>query len=499
MKKFYITTPIYYVNDKPHLGHTYTTVAADVLARFHRLKGKQTFFLTGTDEHGAKIEATAKKAGISAKKFVDEIAANYQLAWDELDISNDRFVRTTEEPHIRAVQQALQYIYKKGDVYKGEYSGLYCQGCEQYKSERDLIHGKCPDHQVAPVKMTEECYLFKLSKYQAKLLKLIKADKLKILPAKRKNEVINFYQKEGLSDISFSRKNVSWGIPLPWDKTQTTYVWADAFLNYLTGLGWNGEVKNLKLDFWPPEVQLMSKDIMRVHATIWPAMLLSLGLPLPKALFVHGFFLIDGQKMSKSLGNAIAPSDLVKRYGVDGTRYLLLSAAPFGHDGDVSWQKFDEKYNADLANGLGNLVARVLTMNEKKLAGKIPEITKAMPKELEIKSQYQKLMADLKIDQALATVVDFSKHLDNYIEKNKVYKLAGTEAEKHLYILLEALRFLAWYLIPFLPETADKIFSGLGLEPAEEKEKSFDAAFCWGGLPKGLKIQKGEILFPRIK
>jgi methionyl-tRNA synthetase len=519
MKKFYITTPIYYVNDKPHLGHTYTTVTADVLARYHRLIGEEVFFLTGTDEHGAKIEATAQKAGLSARQFVNEIAASYQLAWDELDISHNRFIRTTEEAHIKAVQQALQFMYDKGDVYKGEYSGLYCPGCEQYKSERDLVNGQCPDHQIVPEKMTEQCYLFRLSKYQAELLKLIKTDKLKILPAVRKNEIINFYQNEGLQDISFSRQYISWGIPLPWDKSQTTYVWADAFLNYLTGLGWNGEIplnppsekgENFSpfskvraregfLTFWPPDVQLIGKDILRVHATIWPAMLLSLGLPLPKLLFVHGFFLIDGQKMSKSLGNVIAPRDLVKRYGADATKYLLLSATPFGQDGDISWQKFDEKYNADLANGLGNLVARVLTMTEKKLAGKLPKINKIMPKELEIKNQYQKLMVDLKLDQALTTIIDFGKDLDNYIEKNKVYKLEGAEAKKHLSILLEALRLLAWYLIPFLPETADRIFTQLGLEPTKEKERSFAKAFLWGGLKEETKIQKGEILFPRVK
>ncbi|MDP2736832.1 MAG: class I tRNA ligase family protein, partial [bacterium] len=306
MKKFYITTPVYYVNDVPHIGHTYTTVAADVLARYHRALGEETFFLTGTDEHGAKIEAKAEEMKLEPKQYADKIAAAFKKAWQELNISNDGFLRTTDPAHMKAVQKALQYMYDKGDIYLGKYEGLYCRGCEQYKNERDLINGECPDHKVAPEKMSEECYNFKLSKYQDELLEKIKKDEFLILPANRKNEIVSFYEKEGLEDISFSRKNVNWGIPIPWDTSHTVYVWADAFLNYLTGLSWNGEAGSAPfnkggkgdLKFWPASVQLMSKDILRVHTTIWAAMLLSLKLPLPEKIFVHGYFQINAQKMS---------------------------------------------------------------------------------------------------------------------------------------------------------------------------------------------------------
>src|SRR3989338_2889926 len=270
-KKFYITTPVYYVNDVPHIGHTYTTVAADVLARWHRELGDKTFFLTGTDEHGAKIEEKSRLEKKEPQKYADEISAKFRDAWSELNISHDNFLRTTDIKHTQAVQKALLYMHDQGDIYLGKYEGLYCRGCEQYKSDRDLVDGQCPDHKIIPEKMSEECYNFRLSKYQDELLELIKQDRLKILPPERKNEIVSFYEKEGLEDVSFSRKNIDWGIPIPWDNLHTVYVWADAFLNYLTGLGWDGLIpgKGLNLKFWPADVQLMSKDILRVHTTIW--------------------------------------------------------------------------------------------------------------------------------------------------------------------------------------------------------------------------------------
>jgi len=536
--KFYITTPVYYVNDVPHLGHTYTTVAADILARYHRMIGDQVFFLTGTDEHGAKIEEKAKEQGKEPKQFADEISAQFQLSWDELNISHDNFIRTTDPGHIKAVQQALQFMYDKGDIVSSKYQGLYCRGCEQYKSERDLIDGMCPDHRVKPEKINEECYSFRLSKFQGQLLKKIKSDELKILPRKKKNEIISFYEQEKLQDVSFSRKNVSWGIPLPWDKAQTAYVWSDAFLNYLTGIGWSGPasltrgeqrgskkgknplnpsykggqnkipptpfVKGGKTEFWPPEVQLMSKDILRVHATIWPAMLLSLDLPLPKQLFVHGYFLVYGQKMSKSLGNVMAPTEMIKKYGVDATRYLLMSATPFGHDGDISWQQFDERYNADLANGLGNLVARSVTLAEKIKNGKqnIKNINEKMKKEWgNAWKNYKKYLVEIKIDEALKVVNGQIKLLDSYITVNKPWQMIKDEnkkTEEVIYNILESLRQLAWMVWPFLPETADKIWTSLGLKPQEEKKKKFEKAIKWGWLATDTKVKKGEILFPRI-
>ncbi len=485
MPKFYITTPVYYVNDVPHIGHTYTTVAADVLARWHRALGEVTFFLTGTDEHGAKIEARAREMKLEPKQYADEIAAKFKLAWSELNISHDNFIRTTDEKHVKAVEKTLQFMYDKGDIYLGKYEGLYCRGCEQYKSERDLIDGECPDHKIAPEKMSEECYNFKLSKYQDQLLKLIKKDKLKILPQERKNEIVSFYEKEGLTDVSFSRKNINWGIPIPWDKSHTVYVWADAFLNYLTGLGWDGPnnppsplYQGGDTDFWPPTVQLMSKDILRVHATIWAAMLLSLELPLPETIFIHGYFQINGQKMSKSLGNVIAPADLIKKYGVDASRYLIMSAAVFGHDGDISWEKFDEKYNADLANGLGNLISRVANLVEKNNL----ELKLKTESDKKLVKAYQANMLAFKFDEALKLLWEKLRDGDTVLSDAKPWKIdpstsSGQAAIKNiLEPIAQDILNVAGLLKPFMPTMAEKII------------KQFTAK----------QIKKGEALFPRI-
>ncbi|MDP3043319.1 MAG: methionine--tRNA ligase [bacterium] len=540
-KKFYITTPIYYVNDIPHIGSAYTTVAADVLARYHRMIGEKTFFLTGTDEHGAKIEKAAAEAGKNPKEFVDELAAKFELAWDELDISHDKFIRTTDENHIKAAQNAMQYLYDKGFIYKGEYEGLYCAGCEQYKTEKELIGGKCPDHGTEPQKMKEECYMFKLSAFQDRILELIKKDELLVRPAERKNEIVSFLKNNPLSDISCSRKNVKWGIELPWDKKHTVYVWLEAFLNYLTGLGWDGPTSPrpspcegegatspltplAKGGMWPPDVQLIGKDILRVHATIWPAMLLALNLPLPKQLFIHGFFLVGGKKMSKSLGNVIAPRDLIDKYGVDGARYLLMSATPFGHDGDISWQWFDEKYNADLANGIGNLVARSVALADKMQNEKISaqggcasgaknqndppaiasEALRAGNLKCKIKHslvKYKNEVANSGIDKAIDIINGEIKFLDNYITENKPWEMIKNGDEKVgkiMYNILERLRIVAWMVWPFMPETAEKIWRQLGLAPAEEMKKDFNEAVKWGGLAADTKVKKSEVLFPRI-
>jgi len=461
-KKFYITTPIYYVNSVPHIGSAYTTIAADIFARWHKMSGDKTFFLTGTDEHGAKVAAKAKEEGKEPQQFVNEIAAKYQAAWQNLNINYDRFVRTSEENHLKAVQTALQYMYNKGDIYQGRYEGFYCRGCEQFKSERDLIDGKCADHGTVPEKMSEDCYMFKLSKYQKKILAKIKSGEFKILPQEKKNEIIAFYEKEGLNDIAFSRKNVSWGIPLPWDKAQTAYVWADAFLNYLTGLGWDGSNPPTPLSkggagglkFWPPSVQLMSKDILRVHATIWPAMLLSLELPLPQALFIHGFLLVDSKKMSKSLGNVIKPEEMIKRYGVDGTRYLLISATPFGNDGDISWNKFDEKYNADLANGLGNLVARVSNLLEKNQIA--TDLSGEINKKLNKKAG--QALADFRPDLVLSDLWLVLKKGDEKISQEKPWQMEDkNKIKKVLQPIAQDILDAAKILEAFLPQTAEKI------------------------------------------
>jgi methionyl-tRNA synthetase len=515
MNKFYVTTPIYYVNARPHLGHTYTTLAADVLARYHRMIGDNTFFSTGTDEHGTKIEQKAKEEGKKPREYVDEVAALYKMAWDEMNVSNNEFIRTTDENHIDAVRNALRYMYAKGDIVKDKYEGWYCVGCEQFKNEKDLVDEKCPDHLTKPEWTSEDTYVFKMSKYAEKLQGMIERDELKIRPLERKNEILSFYEREGLNDISFSRVNVKWGIPLPWDEAHTAYVWSDAFLNYLTILGWAGDGPTLEGEakkLWPPDVQLMSKDILRVHSTIWPAMLLSLDLPVQHSIFVHGFFLFDSQKMSKSLGNVIAPEVPKNKYGVDATRYLLFSATTFGRDGDISWEKFDEKYTADLANGIGNLVARSISLAKKLNDAKIDlpiapsgrdsfhgeefdhDITHAW-------NLYQRHLIDVGLDKALEVALKEVRFLDGFISAAKPWELIKDkhpQAGSTLYRILERLRHIALMLWPFLPETSELIWQRLGLKPHLVLERDFNKLILWGGLPANTKIKVGDPLFPRI-
>ncbi len=518
--KFYITTPIYYINAKPHIGSAYTTIAADVLARFHRMIGDKTFFLTGTDEHGEKNEAIAKKEKIEPQEYADKMSAHFELAWDSLNISNDNFIRTTDKDHKKAVQKALQHMYDNGHIYKGEYTGLYCAGCEQYKTEKDLVDGLCPDHKTKPVEISEESYMFKMSAFSDKIKKAIESDELLITPESKKNEILSFY-KDGLNDISFSRTNTTWGVELPWDKKQVSYVWPDAFLNYLTGLGWDGEIplnpplrkgENSNMEMWPVDVNLIGKDILRVHATIWPAMLLALDLPLPQRLVVHGYFLVDGQKMSKSIGNVIAPDELIKKYGVDATRYLLMDATPFDHDGDISWEKFDEKFNADLANGLGNLVARSVTLVEKMRKAGI-ELKKTKEKfdspELHVFNypidriweRYNSNLENLKIDSGLETIRSLIRLLDALITATKPWELIKNKDEKVgeiMYNILERIRHISLMIWPFMPETADKILESLGFEPDVERGKDLKKIAKWGGLDEKAEVKKPETLFPRI-
>jgi len=475
--KFYITTPIYYVNDKPHVGHAYTTVLADVLARWHKLRGEDVFFLTGTDEHGAKIETAAIAAGKTPQEFVDEKATDYKNAWRLLNISYDNFIRTTDIEHKKVVSGVLEVLREKGLIYQDVYKGLYCKGCEQYKLEDDLVDGKCPDHQVEPELMEEMSYFFKLSKFKDELIGQIESGGLGIWPEERRNEILRFLEG-GLNDISISRANVKWGIPLPFDKKYTTYVWIEAFLNYLTGLGWDGKIPlnppfKKGEEFFPPDVQLMSKDIIRVHGTIWPALLAAFEMPMPEKLFIHGFFTIDGQKMSKSLGNVIWPEQLAEKFGVDGARYLLMTALSYGHDGDISWEKLTEKYNADLANGLGNLISRTITLAQKigfKHAG---ERNKGISER--IKSLYE----EIKPKEILEEIWKEINWANKYIEEKRLWELVKNneaEARKVLEELFITIYDVAENLKPFMPETAEKIL------------KILDSA----------EAKKGEVLFPRV-
>lgn len=467
--KFYITTPIYYVNAKPHIGHTYTSVAADCLARFHRLIGDEVFFLTGTDEHGAKIEEKAREAGMEPKIFVDGIAAQFKEAWQLMNISNDNFIRTTDESHKAAIQKALTFMHEKGDIYLGEYKGLYCRGCEQFKSEKDLVDGRCPDHKTVPEEMSEKTYMFKMSKYADEILARIESGEFEILPMERRNEILSFYKNEGLNDVSFSRENVKWGIPVPWDESQTVYVWADAFLNYLTGLGWDGAANGGHSKFWPADVHFMSRDIIRVHATIWPAMLLSLGLELPKKIFSHGFFMIDGQKMSKSLGNVISPQDLVARYGVDASRYLLLAAVPFGNDGDIGYAKFDEMYNAHLANGIGNLAARVSNLLETNgIETELAEV------EISDFKEYAAAIERLSFDEALKIVNAMVSAADMRLTETKPWKMTEkSDVAGVLVPIAQNILSIGYLLRPFMPEAAEKIIKAFSEKQIRKIEPLF--------------------------
>jgi methionyl-tRNA synthetase len=455
-KPFFITTPIYYVNAKPHIGHAYTTVAADVLARFKKLQGTEIFFSTGTDEHGLKIEREAEKARKSPEDFADEISLQFQDLWKKLNIDYTQFIRTTDTKHKEAVQKVLQTLYDSGVIYKGFYEGLYCVGCEQFKMGDELVDGKCPDHNLVTELVKEDAYLLKMTELQKELVEKIESDALFITPAKYKKETLSFLKSETLKDISISRKNVSWGIPLPFDETHTTYVWVDAFLNYLTVLGWSGD-KNTIPQEWPADVQFIGKDILRVHATIWPILLMHLGLPTPKMIFTHGHILSGGKKMSKTLENTIAIDDMLAKFGTDGTRYLLMSAGTFGEDVDLTMERMTEKYNADLANGLGNLVSRVLKLAEKIESG-------IVNKESKIPEKLAPMIENCQFYEALRFIWEKVSEANKYIDDMKPWELVKTDTDKFEEVirkLLSDIFRIAVSLEPFLPETAKKIHTAL--------------------------------------
>ncbi len=498
MDKFYVTTPIYYVNAKPHLGGVYTTLAADVLARWHRMKGEKVFFLTGTDEHGEKIAQKAEEQKMTPQQLCDQNAAKYEQVWDTFGISYDRFIRTTDAEHEKIVADVIQDLYNKKLIYKGVYQGLYCVDCERYYTAKELVDGCCPFHQKKAVILSEKCYFFKLSSFHKPLLKMILDNEWIIEPEERRNEVLGFLKNEKLEDLAISREKVDWGIPIPWDRTQTIYVWIDALLNYLSGIGWRINVKKLP-EQWPPDIQLIGKDILRFHAVIWPAMLLSLDVPLPRKLYVHGFFTVGGEKMSKSLGNVIDPEELAITFGADASRWIILSLFPFGQDGDISQSKFYDKYSADLANGLGNLHRRVLTLAVKK---EIYPARKSDDFEKKISSvwkRYEAALDDLKFESALAEIKDLASFCDKYIDQEEPWRLFDkdiVEYQEVLYNLLEGLRHLGWLIQPFMPEKSDQIFASLGILDSEKK-KSLIEGRQWGMA--GFKnTVAGEALFPRL-
>lgn len=445
MSKFFATTPIYYVNDVPHIGHTYTTVAADVITRYHKLIGDDAMLLTGTDEHGAKIAEAAKKHDKKPKDYADEISEEFKKAWRLLNIDYVRFIRTTDSDHIKVAQDFLQKLYQTGAIEEKPrlYKGLYCVGHEKFMSAEELVNGLCPDHQTKPIEHSEENYYFRLNSYKEKLIRLITADEIKVRPESRKNEILGKLN-QGLEDISISRASLEWGIPLPFDKNQTVYVWVEALINYYT----YGSQNNV----WPADLHLVGKDILWFHAVIWPAMLLAIDEQLPRQVFAHGFFTISGKKMSKTLGNVIKPDELVNKYGVDGARYVLLSAFPFGEDGDFSWPELDRFYNADLANGLGNLVARVARLCEQNNIV-APEVIEQFDPEV------KKLLEEFKFNEALAWIWSTISLADKRVNEEKPWELKELATKEVLEELVQLIHRIAFNLKPFLPQTSEKILA----------------------------------------
>ena len=477
---FYITTPIYYPNDIPHVGHAYTTLAGDILARWHKLLGKDVFFLTGTDEHGKKIELAAEKAGKKPKTFVDHLIPKFKESWEKLNIKYDRFIRTTDLDHEQAVQVILSEVHKKEDIYEGYYEGYYCTGCEAYYTEKDLINNCCPIHQTKIEKLKEESYFFKLSKYQKSLLKHYEKNPGFISPNNRKKEIINRV-KEGLQDLSISRTSFSWGIPIPFDKNHITYVWFDALANYLSGIGYLENSAQFK-KYWPADIHIVGKDILWFHAVIWPAILISLNLPLPKKIFAHGWWKFSKEKISKSQGHFINVDRLISIAGVDSARYFLFRETPFGEDGDFSESALIEKHNNELANKLGNLVSRVSALAEKySLEETEPLKVKTLLKKVE--SNFN----SLELDKALNEIFSFIDYCNEYTQKTKPWE---THDKKILYQLCNAIKDIAILLSPFLPETAEKIAKTFNFEISLKSLKT---------PLKISKIKKADILFRKIE
>jgi methionyl-tRNA synthetase len=519
---FYITTPIYYVNDVPHIGHAYTTVAADVLARYWRLRGRDVCFLTGLDEHGQKVQQAAAKAGIDPQTHCDRLAPQFTNLWNRLNISNDAFIRTTDQQHQEVVQRYLQQLHDKQLIYKDDYTGWYCTFDERFWTEKDVVDGLCPDCKRPIERLSEHNYFFKMGQYQEQLQRHILLNPKFIQPNSRRNEVLGFLQTQKLGDLSISRpkSRLSWGIELPFDKDYVTYVWFDALVNYVSALEYLPRAQPAGIRYWPADVHLVGKDILTTHAVYWSTMLMALAdttdedekrahFVLPRTIFAHGWWTVDGEKMSKSRGNVVDPNKMVDEFGADAFRYFLLREVPFGQDGDFSREAMVGRVNSDLANGLGNLLSRSVTMIERYCEGKIPASHQGVEEHentlenavRESAQQIEEFLPSLQFNRALESIWNVIQTADQYIESQQPWKLAKDQAhrmrlEQVLFRVAETIRHLAYHLTPFMPNTAREMGNQLGL-PTVKAE--IDGAPQWGKLPSGTQVNKGNSLFPRIE